>query len=218
MKIIFIMMASIIMNNFAHECTLKVFTGTAIHEIMPLVIEERNKEFRNYPYLYVHEANNDYNYDNFLCNNDKAIIVVAYHDEKAIGYVTGVPLTHFLGHDHYPHAKDAWENTNLNSNDYFYTADGIIFSQKDRHHGILKKLYAAFEEQFRLLGYTHNCFVTESHDEHPLKPKDYYELSKIWEHNGYTKLPFPIIMYWPTLQADGSIINEYQHELFFWIK
>jgi len=164
--------------------------------------------------LYVGTAEEGDEYFDWLSNSSESAITVAYLDNNPVGFLVGTSFIKF--DEHAQGSIQLFEQAGLVPYNYYYFSE-IIVVPEHRGRGLSKKLAKALEQHASSLGYTRVCFVTESHEYHPLKPKDYRELNNLWDHLGCTKTDLSIPSTWQTIQEDGTV-KEQVHHLTYWIK
>lgn len=198
----------------AKKHTLKIVTGREIVDYKDFVIDMRLEEYQKYPYLYKGSREEEIEYFNWFVEQQSSALVILFKGEELRGFLTGTALVdqdaHFQG------SIVAFKKAGLTPEDYYYFADVIIRPQS-RGSGWSKQLFWCLEDWARNQGFTKTCFVTESHDQHLLKPNNYWPLERLWDQLKYIQANFFVPFTWPTIQADNSVKNQ-EHQLDFWLK
>ena len=194
--------------------TLNLLKGEQIKQEIEFVTQQRIRAFREYPYLYEGNLDEERSYLQWLASIPNAALAIAYSQSKPVGFITGIPVKDF--EHHFKGSIRALENAGWPPQDYYYFAEAVV-TPEHRGRGIATKLYALIEQYAHSLGYTHGCFVTESHEHHPLKPSGYKELNNRFKTAGYSKIAAAIKFNWQTIQSNGSPQDQ-EHELQYWIK
>lgn len=195
--------------------TVKIFTKEAVNEFLPFVATIRINIFKEYPYLY--EGNFDeemVDLESCAQLTDNAI-AIAYHHETPVGFLYGIPLVEFAPHFENP-VVELFNDKKLSPETCYYFAD-IIILPEHRGKNLSKKLFDALETYAQEQGYTSASFITESHDIHPLKPLDYKSLDPLWSSLQYKKTGLTSYGSWQTHQPDGSIARQ-RHSAEIWFK
>jgi GNAT superfamily N-acetyltransferase len=194
---------------------LKLFVGNEIRQYLPFVHELCLAEYRGYPYLYEEALPGEY-YDFlswYLTSKDGALAIV-FNDSEPVGFITGTSLIDF--EEHFTGVTELFHNSEMNAADYYYFGE-VIVQKQHRGHFLSKRLFAMIEQYGRDLGYTKGCFVTESHEYHPSKPKDYREFSGLCLRLGYQTSPVIMHFSWMSIQPEGPSKMQ-DHELKYWVK
>ncbi len=195
------------------EYTLKLLTGNQLRSIIPFMVEQRISAFRDYPYLYEGNSDEETEYAQWFTSLPHSVAAIAYHDGKPVGFVSG---TGFADFDvHFKGSIELFEKNGLDPKKFYYIPEAIIMPEH-RRKSLMLKLHALVIEHAQTLGYLSSCLVEESHDMHPLKPADYTSRDDIYLKAGYTKTSMIIKFPWLTIQADESLKDE-EHELLYWI-
>jgi len=195
--------------------TIKVLTPEQMKPLLPFVANLRVNIFRNYPYLYDGNiAEEMENLEKYAQHNNSAL-AIAYCNETPVGFLCGSDLMHYSVHFENS-IEDLFKSGNLHAKNYYYCADIIILPE---HRGkyLAPQLFDAIENYAQQKGYTASCFITEHHENHPLKPHDHKSLVPLWNNLNYQKSALITYATWQTYQLDGTIKSE-QHPLIFWLK
>jgi GNAT superfamily N-acetyltransferase len=196
--------------------TVKIVSGSAMHEVLPILAQQWIDEFVHYPYLFQGTLDIGIGYfQNFTHYQDAAFAIACDQENNIIGFISGGPVVDFS--NHYIGLSDFFVQAGFDPKKFYCFVDVIIDSTY-RHQGIAKKLFKEFEEYAKQLGYIYNCLPCESHPQgHPQKPKDYYELDNIWQKLGYYKTDIVYDFMWDTIQLDGTVQSK-KHPLTYWMK
>lgn len=193
---------------------IQLHYGDSLGELAPFIAEQRVTLFAGYPYLYQASVEDDLPYAKWFVKLSQSAGAIAYFNDLPVGLITGTSFKDF--DEHFQGSIALFENAQLNPADYYYVSEVIIMPQH-RKYGLSKQLFLILECHAKKLGYRKICFVTESHKEHPLKPDAYKELDGLWKKLGYDTMNLSIQFSWPTLQVDGSCMNQ-EHVLEYWQK
>ena len=134
--------------------------------------------------------------------------------KKRTDIFAGTSLVDFA--EHYTESLAQFRKVGLNPEEYYYFSD-VIIEKEHRGRSLSRKLFTFFEEYIGNLGFKKCSLAAESHDMHPCKPLDYWELSSLWMSLGYIKTPAYSSFTWNTIQPDGSTVCQ-EHILRYWIK
>jgi len=193
---------------------IKIITGDTLEQFLPFVATQAITTFKEYPYLYCGNYEEEINFRTLLAQSQDSAIAVAYYEQTPIGFVTGYTFTSFASH--FEGSINLFTQANLNSEEYYYFGE-IIIMPEHRGNQLSSKLFNALENYAQNLGYKAACIVTEEHESHPLKPNNYQSLDPLWNLLGYKKTSLIIYFKWQTYQPDGNVIEE-KHPLTYWIK
>ncbi len=199
----------------AERYSIHVLIGTEVRSLIPFVAQQRIAIFREYPYLYEGNIDEEYRYLDWFSKLSQSAVAVAYVDNNPVGFITGTSFVEFDAH--FNGSQDIFKAAGLNPEDYYYFSEVIVMPEH-RGHNLCTQLFQALERvAHHQFGYTKGCFVTESHKEHPLKPKNYKELDPLWTALGYAKTSMAIHFRWTTIQPQGQA-KEKEHSMHYWIK
>lgn len=179
-----------------------------------LLAEWRIKYFREFPYLY--EGSFAYEQDylaGYVTGKDAMLLTVSDNNE-IVAIATSIAI---LGEaDIIAHANEHLKDK-VDLEKCAYLGE-VIIAESHRGKGLSRKIFSTQEEYYKSLGYTSVCFLTVIREEnHPLKPANYLDPAVYWTANGYTKTNIISTFDWPTIQADGSVIEQ-QNEMVYWLK
>jgi len=194
---------------------VKVLTGAQVNEFLPFVAQERIANFCEYPYLYRGNLDYELHYLNPYAQWHDTAIAVAYLENTPVGFLTGTSLAAF--DQHFKGTIVGFKEAGFKPDSWYYFAEVIVLVQ---HRGqcLCDQLFKALENYACQRGYKSGCFVTVVRvDNHPQKPQDYKSPDFIWHRLGYNRSSIVVSFDWPTIQVDGSVVDQY-HPLIFWLK
>jgi len=189
--------------------TIDILTGNELTEFLPFVAQQRIIEFQLYPYLYAGSPEYEISYLRIY-----NVIAVIYCDQQPVGFLTGTSLIE--SEPEFKGVIQLFEQADLHHKDYFYFGE-IIVLPEHRGNSLGKKLFKALEEYAYNHEYRAGCFITESHETHPLKPKNYKSHDDLWNSMGYVKSKLSLTLEWLTIQEDGSRLEQ-SHSVDYWLK
>jgi GNAT superfamily N-acetyltransferase len=194
--------------------SMQLHQGQKLGKFARFIAEQRVTMFAEYPYLYQAAVEDDMPYTTWFSQLPKSAAVVAYYEDKPIGFIAGTSFKDFG--EHFQGSVALFEDAQLNPESYFYISEVIIIPEH-RGEGLSTQLFEVIENYAKQAGYTKACFVTESHKKHPLKPANYRDLGVLWTKLGYSLMNLFLQFSWPTLQTDGSSEMQ-EHTLEYWQK
>jgi GNAT superfamily N-acetyltransferase len=164
--------------------SFKTFIGSEIErEIEPLA-NLRISVFRDYPYLYDGTIAHEKEYLNRYIKSSAAFLFAVFDAEKMVGATTCIALK-----DETPDIQEPFMEAGISLDEVCYFGESILlkeyrgkglgvrfFEEREKHAANLKASIKAF------------CAVKRAIN-HPLKPKDYQDLSSFWLKRGYQKSP-----------------------------
>ena len=198
----------------SHNYTIKVITGDAVEQFLPFIATQVITTFKDYPYLYCGNYEEEISFRTLLTQSQDNAIAVAYYKETPIGFLTGYPFTSFASH--FEGSIDLFMHADLDTEQYYYFGE-IIIIPEHRGHQLSSQLFNVLENYAQNLGYKAACIVTEEHETHPLKPDNYKSLEPLWNFLKYKKTSLITYCSWSTYQSDGNVIMQ-EHPLTYWIK
>lgn len=190
-----------------------ILKGTEIKNYSDELAKMRLEYFKEYPYLYRGDLENERKNFRNLADNWRSILLIALEGQEIAAVSTATPLD--SGYVDVP--QDIFRNMGFINQDLYYFGE-IIVHQKFRGIGLASQIFKEQEDFAGILGYQAVCFLAvEREQNHPLKPVDYQENDSIWEHLGYQKTNKEVFLEWPTAQSNGTVENT-KNKLVFWIK
>lgn len=198
--------------NSSEKYKFKIIEKNELIPFRSFVSEQRIKIFRDYPYLDGNDPKEEYAYFDWISSLPCSTLTVACYENEPVAFTLGTSLVQFNEH----FKVSLFENVGLNPQEFYYIADSIVLPEH-RKNGLCKKLMQIIEMYAWQHGFTKTCLACEEHETHPLKPKDYKALSKIWLANGYKSSALSFDFDWMTIQVDGTVMMQ-KHTLHYWIK
>jgi hypothetical protein len=185
---------------------IKTFQGKEIAPFLDELAQFRIKFFRHFPYLYEGDLAYEKAYLNDYVQDKNAIMIAAFVEDNLVGFVTGIPL--MSSAEIVKDAETKFAMVGLNPHKLYYIGEGII-SPKYRSYGIAHSFGPKFEKKVIEMGYEGCAFLmVDRPDDHPLKPENYPNLALQMKHFGYNNIGITSEMEWPTIQPDGSVVNQ----------
>ena len=174
-KILFLVsLLSVSLSAFSY--TVELITGTAMDPFLPIITTMRLKQFSKYPYLY--NSNFEIEFPlvkSFAAMQDSALVIV-YDNQEIVGILTAAAMVPY--DSQFNGSLDAFRKYGLDPETYYYIAE-VIINHEYRQKGLCPLLFTEIEAYAKKQGYAACCLLVESHEIHPLKPKDYKKLEII---------------------------------------
>ncbi|MDU0461005.1 MAG: GNAT family N-acetyltransferase [Geobacteraceae bacterium] len=196
--------------NDIKEITGRLLTGVAIADAVDDVATLRLEIFKEYPYLYQGQREDELSYLVTYAEAPDACIILAYHGHEVIGAVAGMPLIH----------EDAWMSeafagTTFPLNEVYYVGE-LLFRPDYRNCGMGRKLLAQLERHIGSLGHYRKltCATVERPKDHPLRPRDYISITRFLARTGFSQLS-GVTTSFMWCEVDGVKRN---HPMQFWSK
>ena len=143
------------------------------------------------------------------------MLILALHNGRIVGVSTAIPLV--SPSDITTGAPELFEQNGLNPSEFYYYGEIIILPEY-RGHKLSEEMYAIHEKFAKSWGFKQLCLcVVNRRDEHPQMPSGYRSLDRHWQQLGFARTNMSFDYEWPTLQVDGSIINQ-ANAMIFWVK
>lgn len=210
----FLILSMIISMLHAHEYSIKLLTGHELQSILPFMAQQRISAFREYPYLYEGNMQEENEYCNWFASLPHSAVAVAYANGQPVGFVSGTGFNDF--DIHFKGSIALFKSNGLDSKKFYYIPEAIIVPEH-RRNSLIEKLHDAIEKHAKKIGFSALCCADEHHDTHPLKPVNYQSRDRLYLNAGYIKTTMVIKFPWLTIQPDGSLKDE-EHALYYWIK
>jgi GNAT superfamily N-acetyltransferase len=190
-----------------------IIKGVEIEKYLDELAKMRLEYFKEFPYLYEGDWENERGNLSKLADDQHSILVLAFEGQEIAVVSTATPLK-----GEYVEVPEAFFNDLGFANEDLYYFGEIIVHQKFRGYGLATRIFKEQEKYAEDLGFKAICFlVVEREDNHPLKPEAYRENDVKWEHLGYHRTDKAIFFEWPTIQATGPAKN-IKNKLVFWMK
>jgi len=185
---------------------LQLFAGEDAWHVAEFVCKNIITAFREYPYLYDGNTEGQYKYySGFIACKDSAVFIL-YDNKTPIGYIRGAALSSSYLHEMLSIIPEV--------ETYYSIADLVILPEYRGRH-LSYRLFDTIEKYALSLGYTRSFTVTETYDEHPLKPVHYKEFG--FGYVKYVQSDVKVSCHFLTLQPDGSSQDQ-EHILNVWLK
>lgn len=206
------------MRKQAKSFSLSVYRSKHVAPYLPHLGELRATLFKEWPYLYVcQDTTLESGYLASYAESPDALLVVAYDGDVVIAIAAGIPLKDV-------HLGDMLvEKLEAPVEQYYYIAD-VVVAQAYQSDGVGIRVAKMLDVEMLALGerYSHHCFMTISRpDDHPLRPtygRTTAQLDRVFERaTGFVKTELLLPCVWPTLQPDGSAMDE-ENLLRMWIR
>ena len=152
-------------------------------EMVPLIAQLRIDVFRDWPYLYDGDVENDVEYLLDYIDSPNAAVIGAWDGTRLVGASTAVPLE-----DHAEASGAAFAEHGYALKDIYYCAESVLLP-KYRGQGLGHAFFDHREAAARRLGRKWCCFcsVIRSED-HPARPENYRPLDDFWRKRGYAPM------------------------------
>ena len=151
----------------------------------------RTEVFRDWPYLYDGDPEEEADYLRSYRDTPGAIIVAAMDTGKMVGCATGMPLARHADAREVPLAE-----VGVGMEEVFYCAESVLLARY-RGQGVGHVFFDRREEHARALGFAVSMFCgVERPDDHPARPEGARGLAPFWEGRGYRARDAVLRMSW----------------------
>ena len=198
---------------------IETYRNTEVKKISPLLDNFIYQVAKEYPYLYVHQK--ETNYNTIFEKDPKAFVILARKNGKVIGALQANPLNspYFKDQEYSPEkALMQIKNNGFNLDKILYVSTFMLAKNERNNLSVIKPMFDKTLDLAKNLGYSQICYmeILETNN-HPLKPNPYIPVEP-WKALGkdIKSMNVETNMTWPTLQADGKVNNE-DHKLAFYI-
>ncbi|MDM7459891.1 MAG: GNAT family N-acetyltransferase [Paracoccus sp. (in: a-proteobacteria)] len=163
--------------------TTRVLTGEALGAALEDVARLRMTVFRDFPYLYDADADDERDYLQAY-QSPGAVVVAALDGTRIVGAATGAPMS-----DHAADFAAAFEGRPEPLDWIFYCGESVLLPEY-RGQGLGHAFFDAREAHARALGarWSAFCSVIRPPD-HPARPARWRDLGPFWRKRGYAVLP-----------------------------
>jgi GNAT superfamily N-acetyltransferase len=166
---------------FGMTISIKTFTGLAIGRRLPILARLCTTVFHEWPHLYDGDGSYGTEHLQTLINNPRAMLIIAYDGDVAVGASTCLPLTDATVNVRAPFDARGWLLPR-----FFYLAESVLLPEY-RGRGIGKIFFVLRENHARCVSncdFTCFCAVQRPQD-HPARPADTVPLDTFWRGLGY---------------------------------
>jgi GNAT superfamily N-acetyltransferase len=159
------------------------FTGSSIKNYLSSIARLRTEVFRDYPYLYEADMQNEIQYLKKFANCKDAVAVIVFDGSEVVGASLGIPLE--LENEN---VKKAFKERELDLGSIYYFAESALL-KKYRGRGIGHHFFDEREAHVqKLKKFKQICFCCVIRPENdPRQPDDYIPLDDFWRKRGYVK-------------------------------
>ena len=162
---------------------IETLTGPALDAALEDLACLRIAVFREWPYLYDGDLENEARYLRSYRDAPRAALVAARDGERIVGAATGMPLE-----DH-ADAAQLRGDLGVPHEAVFYCAESVLLPEF-RGRGVGHAFFDRREEHARALGRAHSAFLSVIRpDDHPAWPEGYRPLDGFWRGRGYAPVP-----------------------------
>jgi GNAT superfamily N-acetyltransferase len=189
---------------------LDTLAGAAARPHLASLASLRAEVFREWPYLYAGDAEEEARYLESYADGRGAAIVVALDGAQAVGAATCQPMV-----ETHAAVRQAFAGTGRDITRMCYFGESVLRAAY-RGQGAGVGFFAAREAHARALGLTTATFcAVVRHANDPRKPAGYTPLDGFWTKRGYTHHPqLSCVMRWREVEDD----RETPHALSLWMK
>lgn len=193
------------------DVTVRPVSGSDLERWIEPLARLRTAVFREFPYLYVGNADYEARYLGRYVESPNAVIVLALHGEEVVGASTAMPMA-----DEMDEVKAPFLAEGYRPEDVFYLGESVLLPDY-RGLGLGVRFFEEREGHAHRLGgfrYATFCAVDRPHD-HPRRPADYVPLDRFWRKRGYERHPeLHTHIAWQDLDENG----ESDKPMTFWVK
>ncbi len=193
--------------------TVKVLQGEAMVPFLSELAELRIRVFREWPYLYDGDLENEHDYLKAFARSPSSTMVVALANvdgaERVIGVSTAMALA-----DESRSIRMPFEKAKLKVREWFYLAESVLLPDF-RGHGLGHAFFDQREAAGRALGFSQFVFcAVERAADDARRPNDARNLEPFWRKRGYAPINLRCQLRWKEVNATAPT----DHELAFWSK
>ncbi|MBP9777624.1 MAG: GNAT family N-acetyltransferase [Rickettsiaceae bacterium] len=187
-----------------------VLKGKEIAPFLSDLASLRIFAFHEYPYLYAGDAEYEKDYLSTYAKCEDFVLLVIIDGGMVIGVTTGIPLKY--EEDSF---KEAFENTEYNTDDIFYIGETILLPEY-RNQGLSRLMFNKVEQEALEQGYKILSLATVKRDENdPGCPAGYVSMDFLWQKYGYERRPdIMASLSWREVGQDFKTT----HDMVFWLK
>jgi GNAT superfamily N-acetyltransferase len=190
--------------------TVQVLSGPDLAPAIPELSRLRVAVFREFPYLYVGDAEYEARYLKSYLNTLEGLVVLVRDGKQVVGASSALSLK-----AEQAELRAPWEANGLDVNTVWYLAESVLLPAY-RGRGLGVRFFEERERRGRELGFTIASFcAVERAADHSARPADYVPLDAFWGHRGYVKRPELVAQLpWQDLNEE----RESPKQMVFWTK
>lgn len=187
----------------------ELLTGAAVEAALEALASLRITIFREYPYLYDGQREDELSYLRLYTAAD-ACVVTASDSGVMVGAASGTPLCR-----EQKEMLEAFNGSAYALDELFYVGE-VLFLPAYRNCGLGLRLLERVEEHVRTCGkYRYvTCATIVRPDNHPLRPENYVPIDRFLDRTGFIKLHGVVTNF--TWKENDGIKRE--HPMQFWVK
>lgn len=202
-------------NNKMQDLEFKTYQGKDISPFIDEIGQIRLDLFKEFPYLYKGDLDYERAYLSEYSKDDQSLLILVYSGNKIVAFITGTAISsqHSITED----AFELFQSKGLKPSDYYYIGE-IIVLKDYRSFNLSSRLLKEVENFALENGYSSSCFLTVVRDnDHPLRPEDYKDSSKLWKFHNYKQMNLYTKYKWNTIINDSEAIYQ-ENTLEYWSK
>ena len=190
------------------EFTVRRLAGEQVLPYLPDAARLRISVFREFPYLYEGDEENERGYLQGYAACPRSVFVLAEAGGKVVGVSTGLPMM-----DADASFRAPFEKAGIDPAGWFYFGESVL-DPIWRRKGIGHAFFDHREQHAMELGFSKFCFCAVVRaDDHPLKPEGYRSNDAFWTKRGYVIRPELSCRFsWPQVDLAGE---EIENELIY---
>lgn len=195
--------------------SVRLVTGKELIHLTDFIARQRVECYKGYPYLYDGTIEGQRQELAWYFSIAQVAVVVAYFDQTPVACVSGIPLTPYMDH-HFADFAHICNINGIDANKHYHIAEVEVLPEH-RGHGLVRSMIEKLESYAKDLGFSCISLASESHEHHPLKPKDYRDADSMWQKLGFNKTDMFIHFSWETTQLQGPSKMQ-DHAMSYWMK
>lgn len=192
---------------------VQMVQGSALLPFIEQLAALRIAVFKEWPYLYDGDLDNERDYLAAFTRSPSSTMVVATVETGGAQRVVGVSTAMALA-DESRSIRMPFERAGLSTREWFYLAESVLLPEF-RGSGVGHAFFEQREAAGRTLGFDRFafCAVVRSPDD-PRRPSDARQLEPFWHKRGYKRTELCCNLRWKEVNATAPS----DHELRFWSK
>ncbi len=190
---------------------IDVLKGNEVIPHLQKLIEIRLLFYRDYPYLYDGNIEDETNYFRIYGNSENTLLVMAKKDDVVVGAVIGLPLPESPEEN-----KEAFQSIEMSPEELFYLGDSIVIREL-KTDDVQKQMYDRFETEVKQLGKYRGIVVCEIERDidDPKKSANNNPYEFAWNKQGFIREPNQVVHF--SWREIGDLENS-DHRMIFWSK
>lgn len=198
------------------EFEFRALVGSEILNYVEEIASFRIRYFKDFPYLYSGNLAYEAAYLKGYSNDERSLLIlVTNQDGNLVGVSTSLPLS--TNSSILDGTGELFKRCGFNPAEYFYYGE-IILDYSIRGKGLSRQILEIQDRYSISRGFTKVTLATVVRESSDVRMPDMYSSTdEIWTKLGYELTQIKFEYAWPTIQKDGSVLEQL-NPMVYWVK